>query len=383
MKKEIVLYHQNSMKLTREFLLLRIPREVHAMFFTVAAFLCAAAGIAAFCSIDDVIKVNGVVRTQGNVSAVKNVIAGKVTALHYRPGAKVCKGDILYTIDPAQYNAQKAALCAEQQDIQRRLEDAQALAKSFAAGKNLVSPEHAEAYARYSNFCSRAEALRLQKEIAYQNYSTECSRPEVLRRERNIRMERLNYECAASALEACRSEFSKAVHAEAQELQLAAEQTAQELLKLESKYENLYAAAPVDGYVQEIAQLNEGDFLEAGKAVLNIVPDDAAHFRVELQIPPKDIGRIHQGMKVKFRLSAFPYFEYQGAEGKILALDPDIRSSGRELYYTVYADIDRAQFCDRRGRSFPVRAGLETNARIVLEHERLLTLLLKKMDFLC
>ena len=57
----------------------------------------------------------------------------------------------------------------------------------------------------------------------------------------------------------------------------------------------------------------------------------------------KDMGKIKEGLKVKYRLSAFPFFEYKGAEGTITAVDPDIRSgdSGM-LYYIVYADLDRA-----------------------------------------
>lgn len=383
MKKEIILYHQNSMRLTKEFLLLRIPSEVHVLLLTVAACFCAATGIVCLCSADDVIKAGGVVRTQGNVSAVKNVIAGTVTELRYRPGEKVGRGDVLFSIDPTQYEARKATLLAEQQDTGRKLAGIRALISSYEENKNLVPPEYAETSARFENFRSRTQELTLQKEIAYQKYTAEQHRPEALRRERSIRTERLNYERAAAALQACRTEFSKAIYSEEQALRLAAERTAQELQQAESTCAQLCVRAPVDGYVQELAQLNEGDYIESGKPVLNIVPDDAAHFRVELRVPPKDMGRIHLGMKVKFRLTAFPYFEYQGAEGSIVALDPDIRISGKELYYCVYADIDRAAFTDRRGRSFPVRAGLETNARIVLEHERILTMLLKKIDFLC
>ena len=52
------------------------------------------------------------------------------------------------------------------------------------------------------------------------------------------------------------------------------------------------------------------------------------------------------------------------------------------LYYVVYADIDRVNFENRRGECFPIRAGLQTDARIVLKTQPLLTLILRKMDFI-
>ena len=44
---------------------------------------------------------------------------------------------------------------------------------------------------------------------------------------------------------------------------------------------------------------------------MNIVPNDNENFRVEIQISPKDMGKITEGKKVKYRLSAFPFYEYQ------------------------------------------------------------------------
>ena len=48
---------------------------------------------------------------------------------------------------------------------------------------------------------------------------------------------------------------------------------------------------------------------------------------------------------MKYRLSAFPFFEYKGAEGIVTSIDPDIRGAeSGNLFYSVYADIDRIEF---------------------------------------
>ena len=88
--------------------------------------------------------------------------------------------------------------------------------------------------------------------------------------------------------------------------------------------------------------------------------------------------------KVKYRLSAFPFYEYQGADGIITSIDPDIRNSpdGKNVFYSVYADINRIVFSNRRGEKFPIRAGLETDVRIVLDRKPIIFYLLKKLDFI-
>ena len=140
----------------------------------------------------------------------------------------------------------------------------------------------------------------------------------------------------------------------------------------------------MDGYVQEIASLNVGDYLEANSEVLKIIPNDNENFRVEIWISPKDMGKIKVGQKVKYRLSAFPFFEYKGADGIITSIDHDIRKSedGSRVYYSVYADIDRINFSNRHGDTFPIRAGLETDVRIVMEQKPIIYFILKKLDFI-
>ena len=141
--------------------------------------------------------------------------------------------------------------------------------------------------------------------------------------------------------------------------------------------------APVSGFVQEFSSLNVGDFLEKGAKVVNIIPDNSSAFRVEISVSPKDMGKIGDGLSVKYRLPAFPFFEYKGAEGKITSVDPDIRKTADEkYYYCVYADIDKSEFANRKGKSYPIKSGLEAEARIVLERDTILKLFLRKMDFL-
>ena len=157
----------------------------------------------------------------------------------------------------------------------------------------------------------------------------------------------------------------------------------QELIRTKEKYSFLDIKAPISGFVQEVSSLNTGDYVFENQNVLIIVPDDTKSFKVELAIPTKSIGEITSGMKVKYRLSAFPFFEYRGAEGVIEAVDSDVRqgNDGR-LCGRGCSDIDRVSFKNKKGQEYPLRAGIEVNARIVLEKISVIHFILRKMDFI-
>lgn len=368
---------------SKEFLQLKIPSEVRAMLYVIVLLVLTAIVLVFFGKIDDVIKVDGIVRTEENVSSVKNVISGKIITKNYKPGQKVCKNDFLYEIDPSIYDSQRQNLVSEKENLEVRLKAIEQLLLSYKKNKNLIDKGSIVAYTRYESYRKNIEKLVIQKNISYEALQDEQKLPASMRNEKTIKQKRMDYEYNRKNLESYEADFIKSLNQEKEELDLAYSKNEQEIQKLDSTYEFLKIYAPMDGYVQENSSLNIGDYLESGASVLNIIPNDEKHFRVEMQISPKDMGKIKPGLKVKYRLSAFPFFEYKGAEGTITAVDPDIRSGNNGmLYYIVYADLDRVSFKNRHGDEFPVRAGLETNCRIVLETEKIIVYGLRKIDFL-
>ncbi|OJF76780.1 MAG: hypothetical protein BKP49_05505 [Treponema sp. CETP13] len=383
MKKVIVLHHQNSMYLSKEFFMLSIPNEITILFYSICLLCLLTIGIIVFGRIDDVIKINGIVRTKENVSTVKNVISGKIIELDYQPGEKVSKGDLLYKMDPSIYCAQNKNLVSEKTDYIVKLNGIKQLIDSYNKNENLVDKNDFVSYMRFESYLKKQESLVVKKQMAKLWYEEEKEKPVSLINSQSISSKEIEYKLACTELESFKASFISDLFNEKSNLTLGLKKITQNKAKLDSQYEYLTIHAPIDGYVQEISSLNVGDYLEEGKNVLNIVPNDLKSFRVEMRIPPKDIGKIKKNLKVKHTLTAFPFFEYQGAAGKITAIDPDIRTSEKYgYYYCVYADIDRIEFKNRQNVSFPIRAGLETRDRIILENNTILYFILKKMDFL-
>ncbi len=384
MKKMIVLKHQNDMKYSREFFQMEIPKELSLIVYVILSICVITISIIVFGRIDDVIKTGGFVRTKENVSSVNNVIAGKIIELNYNPGEKVRKNDILYKIDSTMYEAQRSMLIYEQEDLEKKLKGLETLVNSFNANINMCDEEDALSYSRFDAYLKNKEVLEIKTEIAEREYQFENTKPKTIRNSYEVESKLKSLNLTLADLNSFKSNFIANINAEINDKLIAYHECTQNLAKLDNQNMFLEIRAPMDGYVQEIASLNVGDYLEANSKVLNIVPNDNENFRVEIRISPKDMGKIMIGQKVKYRLSAFPFFEYKGAEGQITSIDPDIRTTpeGNSIYYSVYADIDKIEFSNRHGDSFPIRAGLETDVRIVMERKPIIYFILKKLDFI-
>lgn len=383
MKKIIVLKHQSEMKYSKEFFLLEIPKELSYIIYAIFC-LCSVVLITIFFGkIDEVVKTNGIVRTKDNVSEVQNVIGGKIIELDYKHGQKVKKGDVLYKIDSTSYNAQRNNYIVEEKDISTKIEGLELLIKSFYSEKNLCQKSDLLSYTRFESYLQNLYSLEVKRNIANKQYELEKDKPSTMKNAYNTALKKEELNLSSLNISCYKADFIATLIDELNSKKIQLYECEQNIKRLDNEYMFLEVKSPMDGYVQELSSLNIGDYLEANATVLNIVPNDNQNFRVEIQILAKDIGKIDIGQKVKYRLRAFPFYEYDGAEGTISAIAPDIKTSDNgELFYSAYADINRINFSNRHGDSFPIKAGLETDIRIVLKRKNIIYFILKKMDFL-
>lgn len=382
MKKMYVKQH-NNISSTKEYVLVQVPKIIEVMFYVVLLFFAITIIFITCFKIDDVVKVNGIVRTKENVSSVKNVIPGKITEIYYYPGKRVKKGEILYKIDSVSYVTQRENLILEKKDLEIKHNGHSELIRSFNLDKNVVSRSDEVYYSRFESFLQQKRLLGIRMSMAKANYEYEINNPEVIKNPRLIEQRKNEYDLSIAEHHSFTSKFISDISNEYANIYLQLQQITQSLNKLDNQYEYLEVKSPVDGYVQELSSLNIDDYLEENFSVLRVIPDDTKSYRVELQVPPKDIGKIREGLVLKYRLSAFPFFEYKGAEGVITSIDPDIRTNDNSiLYYSIYGDINKIYFENREGIKFPIKAGLEASVRIVLDRNTIMYFILKKMDFL-
>ena len=368
---------------SQEIMQLHVPVEIRGLFYVIVSIVILIGVLLFVCTINDVARVKGVVRTGMNNSIIKNVIPGEIKAICYHPEQFVQKGDVLYVLDDEVYQTLREDLSIELQDVQERLLCLDQMIEGYQSEKNTVMDKNSLAYAKLDEYFTNVAYLESQLKIARFQFKNESEQPLTIRLDRSIEEASLRVSVAEAELQRYKAGFYSDVLEEHKQYSTKYEKLQQELIRTDEQYAYLQIKAPVSGFIQEISSLNEGDYIFADQNVLTIVPNDSENFRIELSVPTKDIGELKEGMTVKYRLSAFPFFEYKGAEGVITSIDPDIRQGENgALSYCVYADIDRTVFRNYRGSEYPLRAGIEVDARIVLEKTKIAFYLLRKMDFL-
>jgi len=141
--------------------------------------------------------------------------------------------------------------------------------------------------------------------------------------------------------------------------------------------------APFSGYVNLDVELSLGDYLESGKFIGSVIPESGESFRLQLNVPNRDIADIEIGDKVKCRIDALPYKEYGMVDGEIVRIgassigNPD-SSPG---YYIVEAKIPNLKLASYKGEVSDIKVGMLVEGHIVTRTKKILFLLLEKLNF--
>ena len=388
-QKQLVLEHKNMMYYSRELVHLCVPKEITVMFYTIVSLVVCLIVLLLTVKINDVVKVSGIVRTETNNSNVNNIIAGQIETIFYKPGQFVEKGNILFSLKKDVYQTVMNDLENEIVDSKSELDCVNTLINCSNCSENVddfissISVADGFVYSQLEEYFKTVDYMKKQIAIYDFHYQNVKNQPDLLFNKNEVEKAFLELKLSQQELERYKANFLAENIQKQKTLELKLAKLEQELIRTKEQYSFLDISAPISGFVQEVSSLNVGDYVVENQNVLVIVPDDTKSFKVELEVPTKNIGEITSGMEVKYRLSAFPFFEYRGAEGFIEAIDSDVRQGNDgQLFYRVCSDIDKVSFKNKKGIEYPLRAGIEVSARIVLEKISVIHFILRKMDFI-
>ncbi len=381
MKEPVILIPADSLDYSQEVLLYKVPKELSLTVWIITALFAAVLCWIVFGKAEEVVRARGLVRPISNISQVKNAVSGEIVGLYYANGDRVEKGELLLQIDVRSLKAQETALKSAYEKLRIKTEGLRQTEKSFYGTRVYIDKRNAAAFTRF-------QAFSYQKELLEKRYAlAEKTRKEALHMPSDAitgaKLRELEYEADIQLLnlETYKSSFIKEISAEYAQCVVELEDLKSRAEQVRQSIKNSSVYAPIAGRVQEISSLNKNDYLFADQKILNIVPDDGSAYRAELKIPAKMSGKLEKGMRVKLRFPAFPFHEFGGAEGTVVSIDPDATADvNGMLYFTVSADIDKAFVEDRKKRRYPVKSGLETEARIILRERTILWYILKQFD---
>jgi len=141
--------------------------------------------------------------------------------------------------------------------------------------------------------------------------------------------------------------------------------------------------APISGVVMIHHELVPGSFIPGGVQVLTILPERDYKLSTHIFINNSDIGRLTEGMEVRYEIAALPRRDFGDITGKITRISTDITTeSGIVGFFIVESEIEDRIFQSITGEEVSLRFGMAFDARIVVDRQRILFYLLDRLNLM-
>lgn len=377
----MTIYSDKIISLSQEYFFNKRPL-VQSLLIWIILLLLTVAGIwAGTAKFEEVIKVSGFIRPQTNISSVSNAITGKVLKVNYKTGQKVFKGEELLQIDSTQLEKERENIQTELEENRKKLSALQYIQKSIISQENVIPQKYSEAHLRFDEWHTNYLKKEAVKNYNFYILERERKLPRNMTTVSKIREYEYSYEMSCREYEDSKISFEHAVAKETDELKTLIKIKEANLAQIEDSLLYTKITAPIDGIIQESFSINEGDWIQSGQNLFNIIPHEKDFIKVELSVPAKQAGKICEGMAVKMRFPSLPYHEFGGAEGTIITITPDITMNAEgEAIFIIKTDLDKLVLSDKQGKEYPLKTGLQTDARIIVSKKTLFLFMLEKMN---
>ncbi len=188
----------------------------------------------------------------------------------------------------------------------------------------------------------------------------------------------------ADAIENIRQTEIQAVTAEISSCQMKAEELETTLAGLEENIDDTAVCAPISGVINLAEEPVPGNYLQAGTAVMTIIPSEEDSYMVEAYIDNRDIAKVYEAMPVKYEIAAYPSSEYGTLTGEVEFVSADLKAANEtgSAYYVVNTTIDDAELYNASGEKLQLKMGMLCEVKIVVEQKSVLRYLLEKIKLI-
>jgi HlyD family type I secretion membrane fusion protein len=140
--------------------------------------------------------------------------------------------------------------------------------------------------------------------------------------------------------------------------------------------------ASVDGIMNVLTELREGELIQAGTEIATIVPEFNSEYTVQVALPNKDIAKIKSGDLIKYQFQALPYKEYGELIGTVTTVGADaiVDQQNGTSFYAVEATIVNKPLYNSKGEVANIKSGMLAEANVVTSSKKILYYLLEKID---
>ncbi|PQP84241.1 hypothetical protein C0Q44_06525 [Paenibacillus sp. PCH8] len=291
----------------------------------------------------------------------------------------------------------------DQVEIDRSIGDKRLLLKSLNYGKNYLDASLAE-FERFENFMLKNAQSLLSESQMQQDYkraifsNDEINAATIMEKIKSLKIQ----------METSRSEFRYTVQTELEEaleqkknldkqksesyvqlqgsiddLNKQRSELNSQLIAINTSLDKYTAIAPISGVINMLNEIGEGQLIQEGLQVMDIVPINNTIYTVQITMNHQDIGRIHEGDAVRFHFAAYPREEYGSVLGEIKSIGSDalINAHNGTSYYIVEASLEKIALRNALGQESTIKSGMQMEAHIITEQKSALQWVLEKTDF--
>ncbi len=411
--------------------LMRKPsRGVSALLLTLVVMVGVSIAWSAVAKREEVTTGQGRVIPASKIQVIQNLEGGIVRQVFVRDGALVREGDVILRIDPTQAGsslgetrekmlglkaliarlqaeidgrplvfpdelADRADVIAQQRDLfETRKRELDAALSGLELQEQQRRQEIIELEGKIETL---AQGLKLSEEelqiIRPLERSKAASRSEILLVESKVNDIRGGLKAAQLALPRVRAAMAEARNHRTEKLngfrgdalqKLSAAQV--ELAAMaegsrsgQDKYDRTTVRSPVAGIVKTVHVTTEGQVVQPGSALMEIVPLNDT-LLVEARIRPQDIGFLHAGQEAIVRITAYDFSIYGGLKGYVEQIGADtIVTDKGETHYVVRVRTTVSTL-KKGSLSLPIIPGMVAEVDIVTGSKTMLAYMTKPLS---
>ena len=351
--------------------------------FIIAGAIIAALVWAGMAQMDDAVRAAALLRPVETISTVRPLSGGQVRVMNYVQNGFVEKGDLLLQLDTSADLLELRNSMESMARINNGILVHAALLETIRLGANAAPRGNGEAYIHSAQFLLQNRDRQLQVAESRMRLANEGNLPDGMIT--RARLEELGLEFERAELQFALWRNGRIVESTdmINVLTQQRENLERRVSDLERNIGNATILAPISGRVNELRRLNVGDNVIPGEEILAVIPEGGTGLRVELHVDPAHIARIRAGQMVVLRFPGLPPSRYGKIETEIDLIPADVSAvHGLHPVFIVEALLEDPWLVSRNGERAYLRAGIGASARIVVERDTVLRMLLRRLDFI-
>lgn len=331
------------------------------------------------CRLDETVIAEGEIRPYTKETVVKCLFNGVVENVNYKDSDYVNKGDILFSLNSNYENEYLRNLLELELIYSTNLE----LLKEFldllekTSEESLIYDERIMYdNSKYAAFVNSYKSYKNDYELKKNTFERqEFLFPKIISKQEYEKYENeylQSYYVFITWLQNQKLEAREEYVNNCQNL----EECKLKIIQIKKTLDNANCIATSSGYIQEIKNVKEGDFITDGTEILKILPKGDS-LKCIVKIQNNYISKINIGQEAFIQIQDLPFIKYGKLKGKLSLISQDVVDS-ENPYYSVEINLDRNYLQNWKKEKVYLKIGTGVSVKIITDKNTIIQKIIQK-----